>query len=136
MKHFCKGIALFLALLMLLCLAACADEEAPGDTSGDAPASSDEGKGEQQGNNDPDFNVQSEKNEVIIRLSLSGADDTKSYLRLVYEDEQHTKLTNIYAHHIATSGGREVTEIFRSLDSAVQDDVMVLLRCRARELPP
>lgn len=138
MKRFSTCVVLFLTVLMLLGFTACADEElpsgAPNDPSG--PSAGTEGNGaegnEPEGNepegNEPVFNVQPAENEKIIQIPLTGKDDGSSYLRMVYADAEHSRLTNIFAHHIADHGECEVTEIFRSLDPNTEDDVMVLLQ--------
>jgi hypothetical protein len=115
MKRFCRGLALVLATLMLLCSMAC---------SPDDPSPSTEG--EQDG--ESTFDVQAEENETIIPLPLTGKADVKSYLRLVYADIYHTQLTHIFAHHLTDSGERVPAEIFCSLGSEAEDEVMVLLR--------
>jgi hypothetical protein len=138
MKRFHLCVALVLAALMLLCFVACADEELPGapsDDSSNPPAGTEDNEPEDNKpednkpeDNEPTFDVQPAENEKIFQLPLTGKEDAQSYLRLVYADTEHSRLTNIFAHHIADSGGYEMTELFRSLDPNTEDDVMVLLQ--------
>jgi hypothetical protein len=143
MKRFHLCVALVLAALMLLCFVACADEELPGgpsDDSSNPPAGTEDNEPEdnkpednkpednEPEDNEPTFDVQPAENEKIFQLPLTGKEDAQSYLRLVYADAEHSRLTNIFAHHIADSGEYEMTELFRSLDSNTEDDVMVLLQ--------
>ena len=142
MKHMLRWFSLVFAMLMLLCAVACADEKDPMDCPLTPPDSTEEDAGTPGGNqtednkqeeskpedNNPTFDVQAAENETIVQVPLTGADDVKSYLRLVYADAAKKKLTNIFAHHDTDKNEYEVTEIFRSLNPDTKDDVLLLLR--------